>query len=63
MKLASPEYRIRMATILLVFAMIVTILDGFKWFTVNDGIVITLIGFASGLLSVGIIKQHKNFNQ
>jgi len=59
MKIESPKYRIVMATIILVFSMVVTILDGFAFFSVNDGIVITMIGFASGLLSIGIIKNYK----
>ena len=61
MGIIDASHRVKMATIILIYSMIVTLLDGFSFFSVNEGIVITLIGFASTLLSIGIIKQHKSF--
>ena len=57
----KPEYRIIIATIILIYCMIVTALDGLEWYNVNQTIIVSLVGFSSALLTAGIIKQHKSF--
>jgi hypothetical protein len=59
----SAKYRIIVATVIIVYTLIIGAIGPVASLNYhpNYDFLIFLDGFASGLLGVGIIKQHKNF--
>ena len=60
--LKKAEYRIVVGSIMILYCMVVTALDGFDTYNINEAIIMTLIATGSTLLGIGIIKNHKSFN-